>query len=234
MTWYKTVEIVVHVLCCSVLLCVGAVPISCSIHSTATRDNVNTTKGLRWTSALSARVDCLLRCYNDILCKSFIYNPLTGICSGYYGYPLRTSTAYLHSSSGSKWFTMCTELNIVTRRCGSVNCPVTASFRTGLCGCGFGRRFDPSTNSCVKSCSSYGNDYTQLTGVGIMGYNDKKLSISDPDSCAKACSAETSFVCATAESVYGECRLSPVIFQVVNISLLYVDETANLFQRHCV
>ncbi|XP_067660722.1 uncharacterized protein [Haliotis asinina] len=231
MPWHKTV--IVQLFCFSVLLCVGAMPISCSIESYPSRKNVNSTKGLRWTSILSARADCLHRCYNDILCKSFIYNPLTGICSGYFAYPHRTNTADLHSSSGSKWFTMCTELNIVTRQCGSVKCPVTASFRTGLCGCGFGRRFDPSTQACVNSCGSYGNEYTQLTGVGIMGYNDKKLTISDPDSCAIACSAETSFVCTTAESVYGECRLSPVMYQPINMSLLYVEETANLFQRHC-
>ncbi|XP_046543507.1 uncharacterized protein LOC124253727 [Haliotis rubra] len=125
------------------------------------------------------------------------------------------------------------ELRIVTRRCGSEGCPVTASFRTGLCGCGFGRRFDPSSKSCLKSCSSYGNDYTQLTGIAIKGYNEKILAISDPDSCAIACSAETSFVCTMAESVFGTCRLSPGIFEVVNITELTVDDTANLFQRHC-
>ncbi|XP_067664236.1 uncharacterized protein [Haliotis asinina] len=233
MVGYKTVANVVQFLSLNVILQVGAVPISCSIMSFPSRDGVNTTKGLRWTSVLSARVDCLHRCYNDVLCKSFIYNPLTGICSGYFAYPHRTNAADLRSSSGSRWFTMCTELQIATRRCLSDKCPVTASFRAGLCGCGFGRRFDPSTKSCVKSCGSYGNEYTQLTGVGVMGYNDKSLTISDPESCARACSSETSFVCTMAESVYGKCRLSPGILEVVAVSLLYVNETANLFQRHC-
>ncbi|XP_048245592.1 uncharacterized protein LOC125376960 [Haliotis rufescens] len=233
MSWYKTVVNVLQMLCFNVLLLVDTEPISCSMQSMPNRDDLNATTGLRWTSVLSARVDCLLRCYDDTLCKSFIHNQLTGICSGFHALPHRIESSNLLNSPGSKWFTMCTELQIVTRRCESTGCPVTASFRTGLCGCGFGRSFDPSTKSCVKSCASYGNEYTQFTGVGLMEHNDLRLYISDPESCEKACSAETSFVCTTAESAYGECRLSPVTWNVVNISALYVHNTANLFQRHC-
>ncbi|XP_071096599.1 uncharacterized protein [Haliotis cracherodii] len=233
MSWYKTVVNVLQVLCFNVLLCVDALQTSCSIQSMPGRDDLNATDHLRWTSVLSDRVDCLHRCYHDILCKSFIYNLQTGICSGYHAWPHSMAASKLHNSGGSKWYTMCTELQVVTRRCESTGCPVTASFRTGLCGCGFGRSFDPSTKSCVKSCASYGNEYTQFTGVGVDGHNDLRLSISGPESCAKACSAETAFVCTTAESVPGGCRLSPVTWHVVNISALYVDDTVNVFQRHC-